>query len=97
MTAQSYVIRADHVRVAVDTANDDDRRRLLDILELVGELDELERTLPDRVAAAQATAEEPPLSLSKSAMEAASQSDDAAREIDRLLKAQDQTPVRLFE
>ncbi len=54
-------------------------------IELVSELDHLERTLQERVRKAQSDAGTEQAELSKSDREAMSQSDDAAREVDRLL------------
>ena len=80
-----YTIRQEHIRAAIDKAEARELPHLERLLELVSELDDLERTLPERVQRAQADAGVPRPPLSKSAREAMSQSEDASLEIDRLL------------
>lgn len=80
-----YVIRLEHIRAAIDRATADERPALEDLLAAVRELDELERSLPERVRQAQADAGVARPALSKAAKEAVAMSSDANREIDRLL------------
>ena len=85
MTALGYIIRREHIQAAIDKAVARELPRLERFLEIVGELDELERRLPERVRKAQADAGASRPPSSKSAREAMSQSEDASREIDRVL------------
>ncbi|MDJ0917176.1 MAG: hypothetical protein QNJ05_05375 [Woeseiaceae bacterium] len=80
-----YVIRLEHIQVAIDKATADERLNLEPLVDAVRELDELERSTPERVAKAQADAGIEKRPLSKAAGEAIATSSDAAREIDRLL------------
>ncbi len=80
-----YVIRIEHIRAAIDKATVDERPVLDGLLDVVRELDELERSLPERVRKAQADAGIAKPELSKAAKDAITQSSDANREIDRLL------------
>ena len=59
-----YVIRLEHVEAAIERATAEQRSVLEDLLDVVRELDELERSLPERVAKARSDAgiEERPLS-----------------------------------
>ncbi|MDJ0758049.1 MAG: hypothetical protein QNJ19_01565 [Woeseiaceae bacterium] len=85
MPGPGYVIRSEHVRVAIEKATEQERPSLESLLEMVSELDALERSLPERVAKAQADAGIEKRPLSRAAGEAIALSSDAAREIDRLL------------
>lgn len=69
----------------MDEATAEDLPQLERFLELVNELDALERSLPERVhkALSDAGLEKP--TLSKAAREAVAQSDDARRELDKQL------------
>lgn len=69
----------------MEKASSEELQSLEQIVGMVSELDHLERTLQERVHKAQSNAGTERAELSKSAREAISQSDDAAREIDRLL------------
>ena len=48
-----YIIREEHVQAAVDKATSAERLLLEGLLKLVSELDDLDRTLPERVHEAQ--------------------------------------------
>ena len=85
MSGPGYVIRQEHVRSAMDKATAEELPRLERILELVGELDALERTLTERLQKTLSYAGTVKEKLSKSAGEAMRQSGDASHEIDRLL------------
>ncbi len=85
MTGQGFVIRDAHVNAAIEKATEQERSSLQRLLEMVNELDELERSLPERVARAQSDAGIEKRPLSKAAGEAIAMSSDAALEIDRLL------------
>ncbi|MEM7501018.1 MAG: hypothetical protein AAF417_03190 [Pseudomonadota bacterium] len=85
MDGAGYVIRKEHIQAAMDKATAAELRALEALLPFVNELDQLERTLPERTRKAMADAEASIPKLSKSAQDAVSQSDDARREIDRLL------------
>lgn len=85
MSDWSYVIRQEHVRAAVDKATAEELPQLERFLELVSELDALERSLPERVHKAQSDAGLERQEHSKAAREAISQSDDARRELDKQL------------
>ncbi|MGI9234682.1 MAG: hypothetical protein ACR2RD_13695 [Woeseiaceae bacterium] len=69
----------------MDRATAEELPRLGRLLELVSELDDLEHTLPERVQKAQSNVGTAKPQFSKSAKEAMAQSDDAHREIDRVL------------
>lgn len=85
MSELGYLVRQEHVQAAIDKAPAEDLPRLEGLLEMVAELDALERTLAERVRSAKADAGLSQPGLSKSAEEAVAQSADAHREIDRLL------------
>ena len=85
MDVAGYVIRQEHIQVAMDKATAAELPLLQPFLQLVNELDQLERTLPERARKALSKAGASPHTLSKSAQDAVSQSEDARREIDRLL------------
>ena len=80
-----YVIRREHIDAGIEKAAASERRDLQEMICLVLELDELERSLPERVASAKEDAGTGNPPLSTAANEAVGQSADAAREIDRLL------------
>ena len=85
MSGLGYVIRSQHIHAAIERAISVEVPHLERCLELVMDLDALERSLPDRIHKARTeTGIEMP-ALSKAANEAISQSADAGREIDRLL------------
>lgn len=69
----------------MDKATDVELPSLVRLLTLVNELDDLERTLPERTQKALSEAGASPPKLSRSAQDAVSQSEDARREVDRLL------------
>ncbi len=85
MSKLGFVIKREHVREAISKASKNEQSDLEQILGLVEELDDLERTLPKRVQEAQASAGIAKPAPGKSAQDAVSQSHDAALEIDRLL------------
>lgn len=80
-----YVIRGNHVRLAIEKATPDEAAKLAACLRLVLELNELESSFPRRLRIARASAEIETAPLSKSATEAASQSQMADQEYDRQL------------
>ena len=85
MSDLGYLVRREHVQAAIDRATPEDLPRLEGLVEMVAELDALERSLGERVRAAKAAAGVTQPRLSKAAQEATAQSTDAHREIDRLL------------
>ena len=85
MDVAGYVIRQEHMQVAMDKATAAELPLLQPSLELINELDQLERSLPERIRQALSEAGVSPQTLSKSARDVVSQSEDARREIDRLL------------
>ncbi len=80
-----YVIREDHIRTAIQQASAEELLELEQLLVRVGELDHLELTLQERVRKARSSTDENEAEFSKSARDEMSQSEEAAREIDRLL------------
>jgi hypothetical protein len=80
-----YIIQKNHVQLAIEKARPDETRQLGVYLQLVTELDNLERSFADRLQKARGIGGIKMPRLSKSAMDAASQSLDASQEFDRLL------------
>lgn len=80
-----YVIREDHIRAAIQQAGGEELPQLEQLLVLIRELDHLELTLQERVTKARSSDGADKTELSVSAMDEMSQSEQAAREIDKLL------------
>lgn len=85
MSDLGYVVREEHVRVAIDKATPDEARHLHACVELVAELNVLARSFADRLQEARAQAGIEMPRPSRSAAEAVSQSFAAHQEYDRLL------------
>ena len=85
MSGQGYIVPQQLLRLAIEKASDDQAQRLEACLELLTEVDQLERTFPARLEEARAKAGIESPRLSKAATEAVAESSTAAREIDRLL------------
>ncbi len=85
MTEPRYVIRQAHVQAALDKAVSPEVDALNRCLEMVIEIDALERSVPAKLEQLRADAGTETPALSRAAREAVSQSDDARREVDRLL------------
>lgn len=85
MSTPGYVIKQAHVQEAIRKASAGRQPDLEQILELVTELDALERTLAERVQEARAAAGVADPAGGKAPKELMSVSQGAAREVDRLL------------
>ncbi|MEM9057680.1 MAG: hypothetical protein AAGD86_09395 [Pseudomonadota bacterium] len=85
MNSSHYAIREAHVQAALANATAAQVGALQALLAMVRELEDLERTLPERCGQARRAAGIEVPALSKAARYAVAQSDDARRDYDRLL------------
>ena len=85
MSEQGYIVPVNLLRLAIDKASPDQAQQLEACLELLTEVDQLERTFPARLEEARAKVGIEMPRLSKAAKEAVAQSSSAGKEIDRLL------------
>lgn len=85
MSELGYSVRDKHILAAIEKADPAERRQLEPLLNQVTALNDIERTLADRVRDAQVAAGQAKTKPSRAAREVMAQSADAARELDRLL------------